>query len=70
MTSELQRILVISFNLIYLGVIWLLVAAMTNKLEMIKDDHRTAHRYLLAFILLAVGDIFHVGYPVFIFISG
>ena len=32
MTSELQRILIISFNLIYLGVLWLLVVAMTKKL--------------------------------------
>ncbi len=66
----MQRILVISFNLIYLGVIWLLVAAMTKKLGKVKDDHRTAQRFLLAFILLAFGDIFHVGFPVFISISG
>lgn len=70
MTSELQRILVISFNLIYLGVIWLLVAAMTKKLGTVKDNQRTAQRFILAFFLLTIGDIFHVGFPVFISISG
>jgi hypothetical protein len=49
---------------------WLLIAAMIKNLVKVKNNHRTAQRYLLAFILLALGDMFHVGFPVFISISG
>ena len=71
MTSDPQILMKITFNLIYLGLIWLLVVVMTNKMGTIKEDHiPIAKRFRLAFFLLAFGDTGHVGFRVIAFLRG
>ena len=71
MTSDPQILMEITFNLIYLGLIWLLVVVMTYKMGTVKEDHiNIAKRFRLAFFLLALGDSGHVGFRVIAFLRG
>ena len=70
--SESARMLVeISFNVIYLLVIWGLVIAMTvNRDRVAPENRRVAILACWAFFLLALGDTGHVGFRVWAYAQG
>jgi len=55
----------VSFNTLYLIVVWALVVLMTRRLgEVSKENYPVANRLRWAFVLLALGDSGHVGFRV------
>jgi len=61
----------IGFNLIYLTVIWWLVAAMIRRKSIVAPaDRRAANLVIWAFGLLALGDTGHVGFRVLAYALG
>ncbi|MGD9093746.1 MAG: hypothetical protein PVF74_12930 [Anaerolineales bacterium] len=70
--SESVRIwMEISFNIVYLIVVWGLVIAMIRKRSaVIPENQRAADLVLAAFALLALGDTGHVGFRVFAYAQG
>jgi hypothetical protein len=71
--DENTRILVeILFNITYLAVIWVLVAAMFRKLTQSRlgEKTRAARLAFSAFALLALGDSGHVGFRVYAYLTG
>ncbi|MDF1500538.1 MAG: hypothetical protein P1P76_08720 [Anaerolineales bacterium] len=70
--SESLRIWVeIIFNLLYLMTIWVIVIAMTRRLDKVPPpDLRVARYFILAFALLAIGDTGHVGFRVWAYALG
>ena len=61
----------ISFNIVYLLVIWWLVISMWQRREFVAQrDLRTADRIMWAFAFLGFGDIGHVGFRVVAFAMG
>jgi hypothetical protein len=71
MENDIQVLMEISFNLIYLAFIWLISGLMTKKIQQVpSDEKKIAQRFLLAITLLALGDTGHVGFRVLAYISG
>ncbi len=70
--SESMRMWVeIGFNLIYLIVVWGLVAVMIRRREVVApQDQKAARLVIWAFALLALGDTGHVGFRVLAYASG
>lgn len=70
--SETMRMWVeISFNVIYLIVVWWLVVLMALRMDTVApDDRATAKRVMWAFALLAFGDTGHVGFRVLAYALG
>ncbi|MHA1237367.1 MAG: hypothetical protein ACTSQ9_06900 [Candidatus Hodarchaeales archaeon] len=71
MENEIQTMMEISFNLIYLAFIWIIVLLMTMKRGTITSDHKSIpQRFLLALFLLALGDTGHVGFRILAYLNG
>jgi hypothetical protein len=71
MNETAQMWMEISFNLLYLVVVWWLVAAMQRRLPQVADSDRKIGRYFIwAFALLALGDTGHVGFRVLAYALG
>lgn len=71
MSPQLSIILESSFNVLYLVVVWILVALMSRNLGQVDaEDQPTARLIRMAFILLAVGDSGHVGFRVVAYLMG
>lgn len=71
MSEEMRMWVEISFNVIYLIVVWWLVARMAQRMDAVApDDRPTAQRILWAFALLALGDTGHVGFRVLAYALG
>ncbi|MHA2296610.1 MAG: hypothetical protein ACXAEU_17280 [Candidatus Hodarchaeales archaeon] len=71
MADEIQILMEISFNLVYLVFIWFLVTIMTRKMGIVaREDISIAKYFRLAFFLLALGDTGHVGFRVIAYVSG
>jgi hypothetical protein len=71
MDSDIQTLMEIIFNLLYLTFIWIIVALMTRKIGKIETEERSIpQRLRLAFFLLALGDSGHVGFRILAYISG
>lgn len=70
--SEAARMwMEISFNIIYLIVVWGLVIAMYSRRHQVKpEDQRVADLVMKAFALLALGDTGHVGFRVVAYALG
>lgn len=61
----------ISFNILYLFVVWGLVIAMIRRRPAVAlEDNKAANLVLWAFALLALGDTGHVGFRVLAYASG
>jgi hypothetical protein len=62
MNSFVETIMENAFNVAYLITVWALVALMARgRSRVAAADRPLAARFLLAFVLLAAGDTFHVG---------
>ena len=59
----------ISFNIVYLIIIYIFVILMTIRLDITREKNITK-RFVLAFFLLALGDTGHVGFRVIAFLNG
>jgi len=71
MTESLRVAMEIGFNILYLIVIWIMVALMTRRLpEVASSNYPVADRFRWAFLLLAVGDTGHVGFRVVAYALG
>lgn len=71
MTENMRMWVEIGFNLMYLVVVWGLVAVMIRKREAIAPQDRKAARLVIwAFALLALGDTGHVGFRVLAYALG
>ena len=71
METDMQILMEISFNLIYLAFIWLISGLMTKKIQQVPSEEKNiTQRFLLAFVLLALGDTGHVGFRVLAYVSG
>jgi hypothetical protein len=70
--SETMRMWVeVSFDVVYLIVVWCLVIAMLRRRSIVKpEDRRVAWLVLNAFMLLALGDTAHVGLRVLAYAAG
>ncbi len=70
--SESMRMWVeISFNVVYLVVIWWMVVRMARRMDAVaRADQPVARRVLWAFGLLALGDTGHVGFRVLAYALG
>jgi hypothetical protein len=70
--SEMMRMWVeVSFNIVYLVVVWGLVIAMWRRRHVVaSQDRRPAELVLWAFGLLALGDTGHVGFRVLAYALG
>jgi hypothetical protein len=70
--SEAARMWVeVSFNLLYLVVVWGLVIAMSRRLgDVLPEERRTASLIRWAFAALALGDTGHVGFRVLAYALG
>ncbi|HAJ95671.1 MAG TPA: hypothetical protein DCP02_05485 [Actinobacteria bacterium] len=70
--SETARIWIeVSFDIIYLIVVWILVIAMYRHRSIVKiENQRVAKLTMIAFILLALGDTGHVGFRVVAYAMG
>jgi hypothetical protein len=71
MTPELLIAFEISFNVLYLAVIWVLVGLMFRRMGQVgHKQKRLASLFGWAFLLLAVGDTGHVGFRVLAYAQG
>lgn len=71
MSPQLTIILESTFNILYLAVVWTLVAFMTRNIGQVAEkDLSVAKLIRMAFVLLAVGDTGHVGFRVIAYILG
>ncbi len=71
METDIQTIMEISFNLVYLAFIWIIVLLMTIKMEKIAPENKSIpERFRLALFLLALGDTGHVGFRVVAYLNG
>lgn len=70
--SEAARMWVeVSFNLLYLAVVWGLVIAMSRRLgTVVPEERHTANLVRWAFVALALGDTGHVGFRVLAYALG
>lgn len=70
--SESMRMWVeISFNIVYLVVVWWMVVLMATRMDNVAPANRpAAQRILWAFALLALGDTGHVGFRVLAYALG
>ena len=71
MSESLRMWVEISFNIIYLLVVWWMVALMARRMDAVaRADQPVARRVLWAFALLALGDTGHVGLRVWAYALG
>lgn len=71
MSPDLLISFEISFNVLYLIVIWSLVGLMFGRMGQVESKHlRVARLFGWAFLLLAVGDTGHVGFRVLAYAQG
>lgn len=71
MSESAQMWMEVSFNLMYLVVVWWLVAAMLRRLPQLAAKDQKIGRYIIwAFGLLALGDTGHVGFRVLAYALG
>jgi hypothetical protein len=71
MPESLRMWVEISFNVVYLVVIWWIVALMAMRMDAVMPaDRPVAKRILWAFALLALGDTGHVGFRVLAYALG
>jgi hypothetical protein len=71
MADDMQTLMEISFNLIYLAFIWTIVVLMTIKMgKTTLEDKSIPQRFRLALFLLAFGDTGHVGFRVLAYLNG
>jgi hypothetical protein len=71
MTESMRMWVEIVFNVLYLVTIWMLVIAMTRRLDEVRTKNlRVARYFILAFALLALGDTGHVGFRVWAYAIG
>jgi len=60
----------VSFNVLYLVVVWSLVVLMWRRREVARGERPLSTLFLLAFFLLALGDTGHVGFRVWAYARG
>jgi len=71
MANDMQILMEIMFNLIYLAFIWIIVILMTSKIGRLSSEGKSIPlRFLLAFFLLALGDSGHVGFRILGYLNG
>lgn len=71
MSESARMWMEISFNILYLFVVWGLVIAMIRRRPAVPPENKKAADLVLwAFVLLAIGDTGHVGFRVLAFASG
>lgn len=71
MSESVRMWVEISFNVVYLIVVWgLVIAMLRRRTAVVQEDKRAADLVLWAFGLLAVGDTGHVGFRVLAYASG
>lgn len=71
MSEQMQMWVEIGFNVVYLLVVWGLVATMVRRREVVQASERRAARLVRwAFALLALGDTGHVGFRVAAYAMG
>jgi hypothetical protein len=71
MSTSAQMWMEISFNILYLIVVWGLVVSMFRRMPELTGDHRRLARLAAwAFALLALGDTGHVGFRVLAYALG
>lgn len=65
MSVELRMYIEISFNILYLIVVWTMTVIMSMRLkEVTSENYKSANLFRWAFFLLALGDTGHVGFRV------
>ena len=69
MELSITDLMEISFNIVYLIIIYIFVILMTIRLDITREKNITK-RFVLAFFLLALGDTGHVGFRVIAFLNG
>jgi hypothetical protein len=70
MSEQLRMWVEISFNIVYLLVVWGLVIAMWQRRDQIEPSQRWARLFIAAFALLALGDTGHVGFRIVAYAVG
>lgn len=71
MSESVRMWMEISFNILYLFIVWGLVIAMIRRRPSVaQEDRKAADLVLWAFALLALGDTGHVGFRVLAYASG
>jgi hypothetical protein len=71
MDTKMMMYSELSFNILYLLVIWWLVYKMASGLKnLVKEDSRIPRYFYYAFLLLAIGDTGHVGFRVLAYMLG
>jgi hypothetical protein len=71
MSATMQMWLEISFNILYLIVVWTMVVLMFTRIKSVPTgDYPLANRFRWAFFLLALGDTGHVGFRVLAYALG
>ena len=71
MANDIQILMEIIFNLIYLAFIWIIVVLMTSKIGNLSSEEKNIpQRFLFAFFLLALGDSGHVGFRILGYLNG
>lgn len=71
MTDSMRMWMEISFNIAYLAVVWALIIAMIRGRDRVAPEHqKLAKLFTLAFVLLASGDVGHVGFRVIAYATG
>ena len=71
MPETIRMWIEVSFDIIYLIVIWIMVSMMfRNRSVVTPDNQRVAKLVMIAFILLALGDTGHVGFRVVAYVMG
>ena len=71
MANEIQTVMEISFNLVYLAFIWIIVLLMSMKREQVASENKSiSQRFRLALFLLALGDTGHVGFRIIAYLNG
>ncbi len=70
MSEQLRMWVEISFNIVYLLVVWGLVIAMWQRRDQIEPSQQWARLFIAAFALLALGDTGHVGFRIVAYAVG
>lgn len=71
MSDSMRMWMEIGFNIAYLAVVWALIIAMIRgRANVAPENQKLAKLFTLAFVLLATGDVGHVGFRVIAYATG
>ncbi len=71
MTDSMRMWMEIGFNIAYLAVVWALIIAMIRgRNRVAPENQKLARLFTIAFVLLAAGDVGHVGFRVIAYATG